>query len=1127
MRQWFKWVTIAVLCWAAGAVAGEQPPPSRRAEMQAAYDKVMEHYKAGQYAAALEQGKRALALAEEVAGRGSPTVAAGLDLLGALHMEQGEYAQAKPLLERALAIREQLLGKNHPQVARSLADVADVYEKQGLYARAEPLLQRALAIQEAALGQHHPDVAASLVGLAAVHEGQKQYDRAEPLLRRALSIQEAALGTNHPVIARSLNRLSGIYFRQGLYAQAEPLCQRALAIREAALGKDHPDVATSLHNLARIYLGQGQYARAEPLLQRALAIREAALGEGHPDVAGCLEDLAEIYNGQGLYARAEPLYQRALAIQEAALGKNHPTVASLLMSLGALYASQGFVELAEPRLQRALAIREEALGKNHPEVAAALNDLANLHVERERYGQAEPLYQRSLTVAEATLGKNHPVVARTLHNLAGLYKEQGLYARAEPLYQRALAIRQATLGKDHPEVAQSLHDLALNYKGQGLYARAEPLLQRSLSLMEAALGEHHPNLVHPLNQLAQLRVAQQRLDDALPLLTRAFSLSERHMRQEALSFSDTRLNRFLQEMRISGDRLYTLLRAYPQDERVRRLALSAVLLLKGRSAEELAATSRTVYQSLSAQDRHTFEELRWVRSEFAALVLQGPGSHSQGNDSQRLKELFGRGDALEAELARRSAPLRALTALPDSSEIVSRVTEVLPRESALVEFIAYVDYPSLLKPGAPASERTPQWRYLALVLLPGAKTRAIDLGPAEAIAQAASELRDALARRDAAFLAPAQALYKAIFEPLLPWLGDTRQLFLSPDDQLNLVPFAALHDGQRFLIDTYDITYLTSGRDLLPRPQRETSTGSVVVLAAPDFSAPLPVPRASSEDMPPQAAPSSSIDRLLSSLRAGVAETTWVPLPGTRQEAQAIQRLIPHAQVFLGPEATKQRLLRLPTPAILHLATHGFFLDDAPVPEDSRAIGNFGAMGDAPPSRSMLFPLLRSGLVLAGAQPRASQASDSASSALDSSLVTALELAGLDLWGTQLVVLSACDTGRGHVMRGLGVFGLRRALVAAGAETVVMSLWKVRDDSTSVLMELYYRNLLAGQGRASALRSAMRALRATRPHPHEWAPFIVLGQNSPLRPLAPAAGEPPSQEPAHRRSPSRLGESGK
>jgi CHAT domain-containing protein len=226
-----------------------------------------------------------------------------------------------------------------------------------------------------------------------------------------------------------------------------------------------------------------------------------------------------------------------------------------------------------------------------------------------------------------------------------------------------------------------------------------------------------------------------------------------------------------------------------------------------------------------------------------------------------------------------------------------------------------------------------------------------------------------------------------------------------------------------------------------------------------------------------------------------------VPLPGTRQEAAAIHRLFPQAQLFLGPEATKERLLHLPPPGILHLATHGFFLGDAPAPSASRSVVDFGAQDDDAQAASSADPLLRSGLILAGA--RAPEPSSAAPPPLDSALVTALELAGLNLWGTQFVVLSACDTGRGDVKPGQGVYGLYRAFLLAGAETVVMSLWKISDETTRALMEGYYHNLAAGQGRASALREAMRALRATQPHPHDWAPFIVMGRDTPLRTVGP------------------------
>ena len=195
--------------------------------------------------------------------------------------------------------------------------------------------------------------------------------------------------------------------------------------------------------------------------------------------------------------------------------------------------------------------------------------------------------------------------------------------------------------------------------------------------------------------------------------------------------------------------------------------------------------------------------------------------------------------------------------------------------------------------------------------------------------------------------------------------------------------------------------------------------------------------------------------------------------------------------------------MHLSTPGILHLATHGIFREDAPAPPRSRGHATFGGMGGEPLAARSPDPLLRSGLVFAGASVSPPTPASTTSLPQENAVATALELAGLDLWGTQLVVLSACDTGRGAVKPGQGVYGLRRAFMVAGAETVVMSLWRVDDETTRTLMEAYYTHLLAGQGRAAALREAMRSLRATQPHPHAWAPFIVLGRDAPLRELEP------------------------
>jgi CHAT domain-containing protein len=836
----------------------------------------------------------------------------------------------------------------------------------------------------------------------------------------------------------------------GRYAAAVPLAERALQLRETVLAGAHPKVADCLGLLGEIHLMRADPARAKPLLAHALEIRRAALGEAHPSVAESLDDLASLYVLQELYERAEPLLARALKIREDTLGQNHPEVANSLARLGDLYVNQGFPERAAPLYARSLRIHEALFLKNRPEVVRIpLVCFHGLCVFGGPWGGLQ----------EDFYGADHPAVATVLNNLANLYHEQGASARAEHLYARALRIRESTLDETHPDVARSLNDLA------------------------------------------RFRLAQKNLGAALPLLERAFELSEQHLRQEVFGFSEKNLANFLERLRSQEERLYALARAHPRNPRVLHLALSAALLRKGRSVQEVANTSQIISQNLSHADREAFERLRALRTQLATLSLTGPGRRSPAGYQQRLKELAAEGDLLEADLSRRSAPLRALTALPSAANVVDLVARALPKDGALVELIAYEDKPLVPKPGTPSSRARGELRYLALVLFPDFRIHALDLGPAEVIDQAASSLRAALARRDATFEAFAQAFYRLAFAPLQPLLGNTRRLILSPDGQLSLVPFAALHDGSQFLVDSFDFSYVTSGRDLLRRFEVTTPSNSVVVLADPSFNTQPPAASLARADAPELLERSMSVEDLLSTLRADLAEQPWVPLPGTRREAETLQRLIPRAQLFLGSDATKERLLRLSTPGVLHIATHGFFLGDVPATQGSRAVGHFGALGDGAPAQMPADPLLRSGIALARAGTSAPVHSSTPTP--DAALITALELMGLNLWGTELVVLSACDTGRGDIKLGQGVYGLRRALVVAGAETVVMSLWKVNDDTTRMLMEAYYGNLLAGQGRASALREAMRMLRVSQPHPHFWAPFISLGRDAPLRALRP------------------------
>jgi CHAT domain-containing protein len=343
----------------------------------------------------------------------------------------------------------------------------------------------------------------------------------------------------------------------------------------------------------------------------------------------------------------------------------------------------------------------------------------------------------------------------------------------------------------------------------------------------------------------------------------------------------------------------------------------------------------------------------------------------------------------------------------------------------------------------------------------------VDLGEASVIDRNVAGLRKAL--NDSQLTDPAtirqiaRALDAKLMLPVRKLLGNTRHVLLSPDGALNLLPFGALVDERgRYLIENYSFTYLTSGRDLLRLQVQAENAQAPVIFANPAFDTGV---TSGNADLAP-----TDVSR---GKRAGdFREEKWAALPATQEEAASIKAIMPDARVFTTTRATESALKQIEQPRILHIASHGFFLEDK---KDEKSIEN---------------PLLRSGLILAGANKRQSGAGEDG-------ILTSLETAGLDLWGTKLVVLSACDTGAGEVQNGEGVYGLRRALVLAGAESQLLSLWKVQDAAARDLMIEFYRRLQRGEGRTEALRQSqltmLRGAKDLRRHPYFWASFIQSG----------------------------------
>jgi CHAT domain-containing protein len=311
----------------------------------------------------------------------------------------------------------------------------------------------------------------------------------------------------------------------------------------------------------------------------------------------------------------------------------------------------------------------------------------------------------------------------------------------------------------------------------------------------------------------------------------------------------------------------------------------------------------------------------------------------------------------------------------------------------------------------------------------------------------------------------ARTLDELLMQPVRKLLGNTRKILISPDGALNLIPFEALVDeNNQYLVENYSFTYLTSGRDLLRLQNPSPSQQPPVVLADPYFERPGEIAAVSSNSTNTR-----SVD---------LSKIIFSPLPKTAEEAKEIASLL-GVNPLIHSQASEGAIKQVKSPQILHIATHGFFENRSRSQSDQNTIDD--------------NPLLLSGLVLSGFKKQQGGGNEDG-------VLTALEVTTLNLIGTKLVVLSACDTGLGQDTTGEGIYGLRRALVIAGSESQLISLWKVEDEATKDLMVNYYKRLLNNQGRSEALRQTQLEMlkNETYQHPYYWAAFIPSGDWKPM-----------------------------
>jgi len=985
---------------------------------------------------------RAIQITADADGPSSLRVA-GLKLfLAAVRQDGGATRGVEELIREALRVHEEQLPADDPMLASARRELGHLLATQG---RDEEAAQLLAAGAEQATGEQ---LGRTLTSLGLIAQRKGEFTAAERYFRQALDVAED-----------NANRLTGrrnlIMFLIDDYrlAEAHDLAEETLQLALLWFDETSPQFAHALLGYTKVVRGQGRFTESEKLARAALSRLDNVDPDDNADVGDAANEIGLALAGQGKRPEAEQWFQRAAS----AAGDNVQRQATLLVNQAAICEELGELDTAERLLTRALGLLESSAGRDASGYGSTLSRLGNLELRQGKMTAATTLTKAYETL-QAALGE-HPSLAEPLSGLANLYLDIGAKDTAMAFAERAVTIMRAAHGPEHVILGPYLALLARCKAFAGDLELASALFEESLRVA--------PGAAETWRLFAYFQAASGDGPAARRSLQRLISLEDELLRGVMSSSApEQRRRAFFARLWDTVDACLTL--AGPKNAAE---AWELVIQRLGQDADHMRAERAA---ALRGSGGPVLRELGDLRARLARAVIM--------NDSTQAERLRVRGTELERLLA---VYLPAAVEVP-SAELIAAS---LPQDTTLVTYVLTEStdfaHVALGRPAVGDGLRVKRaQRYVAFVSTTR-DLRMVDLGPADPIHADLSALRDlltSLSRADPAADRdrPAAALRERLIDPL--GLHD-RNLLIVAGGRLGLLPFQLLplpDEGR--LIDSRVIAYLSAPRDVLrwPRAARYRAPGAPLVIADPDYD-----------------------------LGGPHARRIVRPLPGTAEEGRQVAALL-GTEALTGADATKISLAAAQSPMVVHLATHGIFLPNPEPPAGDHyerlymvtvpGEGDFvmGAENDPPAAAALpglpaahADPLLRSAVALAGLNTWLNGVVPPPEAGIG--MLTADEACTLNLRDTQLVVLSACDTGLGDHRSGEGLIGLRWAFGVAGARAVVTSLWQVPDQQTALLMKEFYVRLTAGAVVPDALRAAQLTVRDEHPDPLFWSAFVVHG----------------------------------
>jgi CHAT domain-containing protein/Tfp pilus assembly protein PilF len=1077
------------------------------------------YFKMGKLNQALNNAKQALAIRQKGNNEGATMVTTRN--IANIYRTMKRFIDAEKYYKTILAYQKKTQGALHKEYLTTLNDLGKMYDDQNRLKKATETYKEVLKGRAKTLGANHPDYLRTAYDLAMLYAAEEskldsafnmllELEKNSSILNKMPIVYANVLGSLGKIFYQRgssneakkrfakgvkvyprrderyinyINSLAASYAESGSYTTADSLYSVSLEVGKQKYGKHSKIYAITLNETGRMYKEAGRYDEALKNYRQTLQIEKKITGSNSPEYAQILHDFGVLFKEMGRYAESEQSFSNAKKIRVVNPGRFSEAYATTLNDVGNLYKAMGRYKKAEKVYVEALEIRRKTLGKHHADYASSLNALARIYDKIDKKDEALKLYKEARDIRKEVLGEQHPDYAVSLDNLAGWYRKEGNKEEAEKNYLEALAIRGVALGNDHPDYAASLNNLAVFYQEQNKLAEAGQAYKQTLDIFKNKLGENHPDYGRVLRNLAVFYEERGKLEEAEKYFIKAVKIVLRQINTTFPSLSEDEKKQFYL---VNKDFIDGFMRFAFSSSALRLKQGQTKLPILGDAYNLQLATKALILNSTSKVRRRImasgnqaliqkYEDWQGARETIARLYNLGKAALDPKNIKDlKAAELLA--NSLERELSAKAEGFKG--AYNPSLPTWRDVQKQLKSGEAAIEMIR-------LRTGKDSIY------YSVLIVKPDTKDH-----PAFLTIRNAKKLESrylAYYKNAIRFKREDRYSYKMFWKPIAKALKGVKKVYFSPDGVYNQISLNTLlnRETQKYVLDELEVAMVTNTRDILNLGKRSKNRKKAVLMGHPKY---LIDPANKTNDADTK---KTNLDAQKDSW---LKHAVFADLPGTAREVKGIQNVLKqqawNVEINLEANAHEGNLKKLRNPSILHIATHGFFIPSLADQEDNSRGVKIKAQKKKKSGDDIDLendPMLRSGLILAGVTDYFNAAIKPNS---DDGVLTAYEAMSLNLDQTDLVVLSACETGLGKVQNGEGVYGLQRALKIAGARTVLMSLWKVNDDATQKLMNAFYTEWLKSGNKRDAFQKAQQKIKADEnyKHPYYWGAFVMVGE---------------------------------